>query len=251
MISEKHLHPIVLGVVQGVTEFLPISSSGHLILIGQLLSSTDQGLLFDMTVNSATFLAILALYYKKILKKSLMAKIILTSIPTGIVGFLFQKEIASLTRNTDVVILTTFFFGIMLGISEYFSSKRKTVKLFSIKDALIISLFQPLALIPGTSRSGITITAALALGYKRKDAAEISFMISLPVSIMVAIKNIHDLFKGVEVILPTNSYLLGFIAAFITATITVKLLLKWLTTRTFLPFVIYRIALATVMLLLT
>ena len=176
---------LILSLVQGVTEFLPISSSSHLILISNYFDFTNQNLSIDVSLHIGSFFAVLFYFRKDIFNfvknKVLFIKILISSIPVMVFGFLLVEfELIDKLRNLKVISWSTLVFGLLLFISDRFKTINKIDKNFTIKSAMIIGFFQVLSLIPGVSRSGITITAARLLNYKRYDSAKISFLLSIP-----------------------------------------------------------------------
>ena len=175
----------ILSIIQGITEFLPISSSSHLILISEFFDFENQKLEIDISLHIGSFFAVVVYFRKDILNffinKDLLLKILLSSIPVMIVGyFLIIFNLIDHLRNIKIIGWTTLIFGILLYISDKFEITNKVEDNFTYKSAIIIGLFQILSLIPGVSRSGITITAARILKFQRFDSAKISFLLSLP-----------------------------------------------------------------------
>ena len=177
---------LILSLVQGITEFLPISSSSHLILISKYLNFDSQGLSIDVSLHIGSFLAVIFYFYKDIINfyenKILFLKIFISSIPVMLVGFFLIKSGAvEKIRSIEIIAWTTLIFGFLLYISDKFELKKNIKNDFNLKSAIIIGLLQISSLIPGVSRSGIAITAARFLKFKRNDAAKISFLISIPI----------------------------------------------------------------------
>lgn len=257
---------IMLALVQGLTEFLPISSSAHLILPSQILGWSDQGLAFDVAVHVGTLLAIIIYFRREVFDlsqawlKSVAGRehtqnshlawlIILSTIPAGLAGVLFNDYISENLRSTAVIASTTIIFGLVLLLADRRGSRTLSIESMNIKSALIIGVSQAIALIPGTSRSGITMTAALLLGYSRDAAARYSFLLSIP---LIAAAG---LLKGKE-LLETGSendwflVILGTIVAFVSAYACIHWFLALLEKIGFTPFVIYRLLLGAVLLAL-
>ena len=164
----------ILALIQGITEFLPVSSSSHLIIFSNYLNFQNESLTIDVCVHIGSFFAVLAYFHKDIFNfienKKLLIKIVLSSIPVMILGFLLvQTNIIQELRNLKIIGWTTIIFGILLFISDKFNLEKSIEKNFSFQSAIIIGLFQMMSLIPGVSRSGITITAARLLNFKRYD----------------------------------------------------------------------------------
>ena len=238
---------IILGVLEGLTEFLPISSTGHLILASHLLGleQTDAHKTFEVSIQLGSILAVLFLFAQRLLQsKSLWIKIIVAFLPTAIFGFLFYKTIKSLFGIETVSVMLVIG-GIILLMIEYFrrnhdESQNISIDDLSIKQSFIIGLFQSISMVPGTSRSGATIIGGLFCGLSRKDAAQFSFLLAIP-TMFVATG--YDLFKNrATMIIDDYSLLvLGFCTAFVVAYFTVKAVMNFLTTHTFVVFGIYRI----------
>ena len=175
----------ILSVVQGITEFLPISSSSHLILISKYLNFENQNLSVDISLHIGSFLAVIIYFSKDILdfikNKVLFLKIIISSLPVMVMGFLLIKnDLINALRSIEVIGWATLIFGIILYISDRFKIENKIEKNFSFKSAIFIGILQVLSLIPGVSRSGISITAARLLKFDRFDSVKISFFLSIP-----------------------------------------------------------------------
>jgi undecaprenyl-diphosphatase len=194
------LEIVVLAIIQGLTEFLPISSSAHLQLPSHLLGWKDQGLGFDVATHVGTLLAVL-LYFKKdvveltiawfaSLKGNKSAQsnlawcIIIGTIPAGLAGLLLKDFIEIYARSVTVIAATTIVFGLLLGWADKYATQTKVIDQITFKNALLIGLAQAMALIPGTSRSGITMTVGLMLGFDRQSAARFSFLLSIPIIVL-------------------------------------------------------------------
>ena len=238
---------IFLSIVQGITEFLPISSSAHLILITKYFSFNNQSLTLDVSLHMGSLLAIV-LYFKKdflnlIDNKVLFIKIILSSIPVIFFGFLLIKfNLIENLRNYKVIGVTTIFFGILLYLSDQIKINKKITEDFSFRDAIYIGFFQILSLIPGVSRAGITITASRFLKFNRVDSAKISFLLSIPALSAVSFFNLINIFKSDNF----NFSLLNLLAiflSFIFSYLTIKYFLSYIKKFSLSLFVIYRIIL--------
>ena len=187
----------ILSLIQGITEFLPISSSSHLILTSKYLSFENQSLSIDVSLHIGSFIGVIFYFFKDIKNffenKVLFFKILISSLPVMFVGyFLVETNIIDQIRNIKVIAWTTIIFGVLLYISDKFKLE-KSIKKLNYKSVVIIGVFQILSLIPGVSRSGIAITAARLLNFKRVDAAKISFLLSIPILAAVSffgLKNI-------------------------------------------------------------
>ena len=176
----------ILSFIQGVTEFIPVSSSSHLILMSNFLAYENQSLSIDVSLHIGSLLAVLVYFYKDVIsfveKKILFFKIFISSLPVMIIGFLLvETGLINQIRNIKVIAWTTLIFGFLLYFSDKFKLEKNLEKNFSYKSAIFIGLFQILSLVPGVSRSGIAITAARLLNFNRVDAAKISFLLSIPI----------------------------------------------------------------------
>ncbi|WP_100912663.1 undecaprenyl-diphosphate phosphatase [Pseudoalteromonas spongiae] len=250
---------VVLALIQGFTEFLPISSSGHLILPSQLLGWQDQGQAFDIAVHVGTLFAVLIYFRKDVVQilsawfKSCAGKghtaesklgwyIILATIPAGLVAGLAKDFIETNTRGAAVIATTTIVFGLALWYADIKAKENKNIFDIKWKAALLIGIAQAVALIPGTSRSGITITAGLLLGLDKKSAARFSFLMSIPVigglGLVMIIKLILD-----NTAVDWYALILGTVLSFVSAYTCIFLFLKFIERMGMLPFVIYRLIL--------
>lgn len=252
-------HSILLGILQGFTEFLPVSSSAHLILLPKIMGWQDFGLGFDIAIHVGSLIAIISYFlcdqkFKAELKKNnlfhLSLLIGIATIPVGSCGLIFNKYISANARSIPLIATTTVIFGILLGIAYYIfkQSINKPNKLldltkFSIKYALIIGIAQALAIIPGVSRSGITLTAALLLGFNLLTASRISFMMSIPVILAAGAKQGLDLFTVKSLYLNPTIITAGFISSMLSSMLFVSLFFKYVAKIGMWPFVIYRILL--------
>lgn len=238
---------LLLGALEGVTEFLPVSSTGHLILASQLLGleQTNAHKAFEVAIQLGSILAVLFLYAKDLIKdKTLWIKLAIAFVPTGVLGFLFYKQIKGLF-GVETVSIMLIAGGVIFLIVEYFRRDKaidsgKELSELTYKEAFLIGVFQSLSMIPGTSRSGATIIGGLLLGLKRKSAAEFSFLLAIP-TMMIA--TAYDLIKHRhEMIVDDYSMLaVAFVTAFVFAFFTVKLFVGFVSRHTFVPFAIYRI----------
>ena len=258
---------IILGLIQGLTEFLPISSSAHLVLIPKLSGMKDQGLAYDVVLHFGTLCAIVYYYRCSLLSMSksffnslqtrrlegdagLAWAVLLGTIPVGLAGIIFKNDISINLRSVEVIAFATIFFGLLLGFSDWLHSRMDRVRdVIRASDVLIVGCFQALALIPGTSRSGITITAALLVGLSRQMSIKFSFLLAIPVITLATLAKMFDLVNEsaeVDWLMLT----LGFIVSAVTAYATVVFFIRLVDRIGFLPFVIYRILLGALLLLL-
>ena len=245
----------ILSFIQGITEFIPVSSSSHLILMSNLLNFENQSLSIDISLHIGSLLAVIVYFYKDLISfienKILFFKIIISSLPVMIVGFLLvETGIIDQIRNIKIIAWTTLIFGFLLYFSDKFKLEKSLEKNFSYKSAIFIGLFQILSLIPGVSRSGIAITAARLLNFKRVDAAKISFFLSIPILSAVSFFGLKNL------ILSENSYLakvnlISIFLSFIFSLITIKYFLRYIVKFNLNIFVYYRIFLALVLFAIT
>jgi len=251
------LQAIILGIVQGVSEFLPISSTGHLVLTGRLLSLTQGEFLksFDIIIQLGSILAVVVLYWRELfIKKEVIKRIIVAFVPTGILGLIFYKIVKTYLMNNEIVVLWSLFLGGLTLIAFEFWHKEKEdscqdLAAIPYKSAFIIGLFQSLAMIPGISRSAATIVGGLVLGLKRKTIVEFSFVLAVPT--MLAATGL-DLLKNWQQF-SANQWdflIAGFLAAFIIALASIKFLLDFIKKYTFIPFGVYRVIIAVVFWLL-
>ena len=243
----------ILSLIQGVTEFLPISSSSHLIIASDYLK-LENNLSIDVSLHIGSFLAVLAYFYKDILNfyenKVLFIKIVISSIPVMLSGIiLIETNFIEKIRNIEVIAFTTIVFGILLFISDKFKNEKNIEKDFSFKSAIYIGVLQILSLIPGVSRSGIAITAARFLKFKRIDSAKISFLISIPILGAVSIFGLKNiLFAESQYDAKINIF--AIILAFLFSLITIKFFLKYLNKFSLNIFVYYRVLLGIILLIL-
>ena len=242
----------ILSLVQGITEFLPISSSSHLILISDFLDFKNQNLSIDVSLHIGSFIAVLLYFYKDIFNffdnKILFFKIFISSIPLMIIGFfLVETGFVEKIRNLKVIAWTTVIFGFLLFLSDKFKLEKNIEKNFTMKSAIFIGLFQVLSLIPGVSRSGIAITASRFLNFKRVDAAKISFLLSIPILGAVSLFGLKNL------IFSENSYftvsnLIAIFFSFLTSLITIKYFVIYIKKFNLNIFVYYRVLLGLILL---
>ena len=263
------LDSIILGIVQGITEFLPISSSGHLILVREFLNISESGdiLLFDVFVHVATALAVIVYFWRDIiyLLKGLIEKndisykkkswkfslaILIGSIPAAISGVLFEDRIQDLFRSTSSMVWILLVGSILIALAEIYTTRRKNnhESNISIPKGFLIGIFQALALMPGMSRSGATISGGLFLGLSRSQAAKFSFLLGLPV--MLGAGFVKVIGGGLVISGVSMSMLLsGAITAFVVGLISVTLLMRLLKSKTLWMFVWYRLVLVAFLLI--
>ncbi len=261
----SELQSIVLGLVQGLSEFLPISSSGHLILVPLVTGWADQGLTFDVAVHIGSLGAVL-LYFRRdlfdMLKgigdwrqgglldhpgRHMMALIVVGTLPIVVGGLTIKAIGTEGLRNAWVVGTTSIVFGSALYFADRLGARERGIPQMGFRDALIIGCAQILALIPGTSRSGVTMTAARLLGLRRAEAARFSFLLSIPAILAAGLLIIIEVIGGGESLAPSTT-LLGLLAAFLSAWAAIAFLMNWLRRESFTPFVIYRLLLGAALL---
>ena len=253
------LQQLIIALVQGITEFLPISSSGHLILIPYLTNLPDQGPLIDVAVHIGSLLAIIIYFFKDVVglakggfatvgigsapeQKRLFWWVAIGTIPAVIVG-LFLKTGGYMEgfRITDLVAINLIAYGLLLGVADRVGKQEKSYEDLTMRDAIIVGLAQALALIPGTSRSGVTMTAARFLGYKRVEAARFSFLLAIPAVAGAGLLAALDLAEATAQ-MQWDAIVAG-VLTFISAFVTMAFLMSFLKKASMLVFVIYRVAL--------
>jgi undecaprenyl-diphosphatase len=258
------LNAIILGIVQGLTEFLPISSSAHIRIVGELLGTgRDPGAAFTAIIQIGTEAAVVVYFWHDIVRivstwfKSLFNRIprnhpdaklgwfiIFGSIPIVILGVLFQTQIETVLRSLWVISVTMIVFGILLGIADYVGAKKRRLKDLTIPHATVFGFAQALALIPGVSRSGGTITAGLFMGYERRAAARYSFLLAIPAVFGSGFFQLYKAIKspGSEVFTGAETAVAAGVA-FVVGLAVIMFFMSYISKRSFLPFVIYRLAL--------
>jgi undecaprenyl-diphosphatase len=251
---------IVLAVVQGLTEFLPISSSGHLVLVPSIFGWTDQGLAFDVAVHFGSLIAVCVFFRHDIAAllrgthdiltgdyRSVDARMAwnlgLATIPLAVAGLFFAGWIAANLRDPWVVVWTLAGYGILMAVVDRLASSKRNVTDIGIRDAVIIGLAQSLALIPGTSRSGVTITVGRLLGIARQDAARFSFLLSAPAILLATLYEGVKLVTGEAPVAWDNLALAVLISA-IVAYVSIEFFMRVVSVIGLLPFAIYRLLLA-------
>ncbi len=263
------LQTIILALIQGITEFLPISSSGHLILPKELFDWPDQGLIFDVAVHVGT-LAAVVLYFRHDISEIVVGgfktlggnfsdpagrlawMIVIATIPAGLAGLVFGDFIESNLRSMAVIATTTIVFGILLGVADqknlYRKGEAKTLVQVGIGTAIFIGCAQALALMPGTSRSGVTITAALLLGFNREASAKFSFLLSIPA---ILLSGMYSGYKSIELVgvegIDWNAIIVGVVVSAISAYICIHYFLSFINRLGMMPFVYYRLVLGAIL----
>jgi undecaprenyl-diphosphatase len=267
MVPISWLEAVVLGLVQGVTEFLPISSSAHIFIVSQLLGWQDPGAAFTAVSQIGTELAVIVFFRRDIariisawarslvkpaLRSGIDARmgwyIIVGTIPIAVLGLAFSHQIETAARNLWLVAGTLIVFGIILGVADALGRHRLALANLNAKDGILFGLGQALALIPGVSRSGATISTGLALGYTREASARYAFLLAIPA---VVASGLYEATKiSSDPAVAWGPTLLATVIAFFTGFAVIAWLLRWVTTRSYLPFVIYRIALGLLLIVL-
>ena len=254
---------IVLALIQGITEFLPISSSGHLILVPALTGWDDQGVVTDMVTNVGTLAAVIIYFWRDVVhmfwgaldlvkrrktaNSQLAFHVLIGTVPIIIVGMLLKlTHLDEHIRSTTLVAINAIVFGILLFAADNYGLLRRTVVDMNWKSSLIIGGAQALSLSPGTSRSGVTMTAARGLGFTRPEAARFSFLLSIPANGAASLLVIGDALESGQTI--SGPVILTGILTFFIALGTITLLMRMIRTMSFLPFVIYRVILGGVLL---
>lgn len=257
------LHLIVLAIVQGITEFLPISSSAHLILVPALTGWTDQGLAIDVAMHIGTLFAVMLYFRRDVARLAsggfdalrgnvtadarLCLQVIAATVPVVIAGLLLKDVIANDWRSPTLIAATTIMFGVVL----WFADRRADhaggiIARLTWRDVMIIGAAQTLALVPGVSRSGITMTAALLLGQSRPEAARFSLLLSIPTTAAAGTLGGYELIRSGNAALQGDALIAGALA-FASALLAIAGLMAWLKRASFTPFVIYRLALGLIL----
>ena len=262
------LQILILAAIQGITEFLPISSSGHLILVPNFIGLMDQGLMMDVAVHVGTLAAVIIYFWRDILGMItalfrifqqmvnhrkfdaefwLFCKLVIATLPTIMAGFYVNKYMGADLRTLELIGWTTLSFGILLFIADKINMTVRKMEHISFRGAFFIGLMQAVALVPGTSRAGITMTAARFLGVERQDAARFSLLLSIPTIIGAGVLKGFELSETENTVLIYDVLMLaGF--SFLFALVAISLLMVWLRRASFTPFVIYRILLGCMLL---
>lgn len=259
------IQAVVLGLVQGLTEFLPVSSSGHLIFFPYLFGWADQGVLFDIVLHMGTLCAVIVFYRTKLLslvraffsrgevqktERRLAWLLGLSILPAGIIGFMMETN----TRSATVVGVSLIFWAIVLYAADRYGKHKqrtgiqKEITSVSTKDIVFMSIAQAVALIPGTSRSGITMSAGLFRGLSKTAAADISFLMSVPILVVAGSVKILEAVTGGAESVSVGILGVGFVSAFLSGIFAISFLLKIIKKFDFTPFVLYRIVIGTLIL---
>jgi undecaprenyl-diphosphatase len=248
----SYLQAIVLGAVQGLAEFLPISSSAHLILVPWLLKWQDPGLAFDVALHLGTLLALL-IYYRdewiamarsvaggQSAERRLLQLLIVASVPGAIIGLAFEKQAETTFRSPLLIAIAMAVLAVLLWLFDKLSPQKRTMSEMTYWDALVIGFSQALAIIPGVSRSGATITMARAVGVERGDSANFSFLMATPIIAGAGLVEARKLFhEGLD-----WSVGLGFISAAVFGLVAIAFLIRYVRTRDYVVFAVYRLLVA-------
>ena len=258
---------IITALIQGVTEFLPVSSSAHLILVPILVNWQDQGLAIDVAAHFGTLFAVV-FYLRKDVLRILIAGIdsiknkqaetqdsrlfwylVIASLPTLAAGFLLREFVSVYLRNPLIIAYASIGFGLLLGYSDVKGKRLRQIESINLRDAILIGLAQVLALVPGTSRSGITITAALILGLDRKSAARFSFLMAIPILLTAGC---YEALKVVtlELNIDILTFFITVLLSAVSAFLSIHFFMKFMDKIGMLPFVIYRVTLGGILLFL-
>jgi len=250
---------VILGLVQGLGEFLPISSSAHLVLVPWLFNWEDPGLTFDIALHIGTLLAVAIYFWRdwsQLITKGvtnarsregrLFWYLALATIPGAMIGLLLEEKAETIFRNPVLIAIMLIVLGIVLYWVDRKSAKKIEAENISLKTSFLIGLSQALAIIPGVSRSGITMTTGLFLGLTREGAARFSFLLSAPIIFGAAIVKLPHIIANPTVI--TTNFIVGMVVSFVSGIASIGFLLRYLQTKTFLPFAWYRFILGAVIL---
>jgi undecaprenyl-diphosphatase len=248
----QQVQALVLGTVQGLTEFLPVSSSAHLVLVPWLLRWRDEGLAFDVALHLGTLLALLIYYWRYWLamgaslvngdraKQRLLWLLVIASIPGAIIGLIFEKQAETVFRSPLLIAAALALLGIALWLFDRIEPQRRSMEEMTYLDALLIGLSQAFAIVPGVSRSGSTITVARIVRLKREDAANFSFLMATPIIAGAGlVEGRHLLANGIQ-----SSVWIGFAAAAVFGLIAIAALIRFVRTRSYEAFAWYRILFA-------
>ena len=252
----------LIGIIQGVTEFLPISSSGHLVLFAQLTNWEDQGLFTDIAVHFGTLFAVVIylrkdIYYFltnifqiKLFEDQIIFKIILATLPAIILGYFIYDYVSLYFRSIQLIALSSIVFAIILFFADRVRMESKSWNKITYTEALVVGLFQVLAFIPGASRAGVTITGARLLGYDRLNAAKFSMILSIPIILASMTLSFINIFNEEYVAFNLYQSFSASLVAFITALLSIIFLMRFIKKTNFNIFIIYRILLGIILLVI-
>jgi undecaprenyl-diphosphatase len=254
------LHSFLLGILQGITEFLPISSSAHLILVPALAGWADQGVAFDLAVHVGTLLAVVLYFHRDVTvltcdgvtsvvqrrfvgQGKLALFLVVGTLPAAVAGLLLLDIIDSQLRSVQIIFFTTLIFGLVLGWADWRPNRQRELSTLGWRDAVLVGLAQAVSLIPGTSRSGVTITAGLLLGLSREAASRFSFLLAIPITALAASAKLLEVATS-DSSVDWTGFLVGGVTSFVMALTAIHFFLKWLNRFGMWPYVIYRVVLA-------
>lgn len=238
---------VFLGAVQGLTEFLPISSSGHLFALPWMFGWKDSGLIFDVSLHMGTLLSIVLYFWRdwldilKNYKKPLLWLIIIGCIPAVVIGYMFEDYFDTVLRNPALVGAAMIIMGLLLWAAEALGKRTRDVSQIGVKDAVFIGVMQALALVPGVSRSGITMTAGLMSGLKRQAAARFSFLLAAPITFGAGMYKLRLIFGGGLEQSDVPRFVAGVAVSSVVGFLAIRFLLRYLEEHTFYIFVWYRL----------
>jgi len=249
----SYLQAVVLGLLQGLGEFLPISSSAHLAVVPFLFHWKYQGLEYDVMLHLGTLLSIVCFFWKdwiQIIKEGFSRPktpeghylwyIILATIPGALAGYFLESQAETVFRQPELIAASLIFFSGLIFLADHQAKNKKGLENLTLTQAMIIGLAQSLAILPGASRSGMTIMAALFLGFRRQDSARFSFLLSTPVIVGAALLELPKISLNQI----NGPFVIGFLTSALVGFLSIKFLLSFLKTKTLFPFIIYRLALA-------
>ncbi|RNL85095.1 undecaprenyl-diphosphate phosphatase [Halostreptopolyspora alba] len=258
---------VILGLIQGLTEFLPISSSGHLRVSAALFGWEDPGAAFTAVSQIGTELAVLVYFRRRVwgilsvwtrslfvreLRRTLDARmgwyVIVGTIPIGVTGLLLEEQIDHAFRDLRLVALNLIIFGVFLGAADRYTRKRRELNDLNVQRGVIYGMFQTLALVPGVSRSGATVTGGMLLGFRRKDAAEYAFLLAMPAVFASGFYKLFDI--GGDEYAGWGATFVGTLVALVVGYAVIAWFMRFISTHSFMPFVYYRIALGILVLVL-
>lgn len=263
--SVNFIQSVILGIVQGLSEFLPISSTAHLVLVPYFFNWEDPGLAFDVALHVGTLIAVLAYFYsdwiailksafssdihvtdrKQVYNQKMLGFLVIATVPGVLAGYYLSDLAETAFRHPLVVAFMLAFFGLLLYLADKFIQHKKDIKLVSLTDSIVIGITQAIAVIPGVSRSGITMTAGLMQGLDRVSAARFSFLLSTPIIFGAAVLKVPYLFsKGLDFLLIT-----GIFTAAVSGYLAIKYLIKFVARASYRIFFWYRLALAVIIVL--
>ena len=255
------LQYFLIGIIQGITEFLPISSSGHLVLFAKLTNWEDQGLFTDIVVHFGTLFAVIVylrkeIYYLlsnifqfRIFEDQIIFKIILSTLPAILLGYFIYDYVSLYFRSIQLIAISSIVFAIILYFADKISIQAKSWKNITCTEAFVVGLFQVLAFIPGASRAGVTITGARFLGYDRSNATKFSMVLSIPIILASMTLSLINVFNEEQVAINFYHSFSAAIVAFITALLSIIFLMHFIKKANFNIFIIYRIILGIILLI--